>query len=105
MRQLLTKVLGSFGVYLVEKLFENRMLYQGSEVNAPGGSPAIRWRLNYCTTPGDKSTRYSTILYGGMLNGGTDLHLHPNVDGIAYEFPVSFFCRIFIYRIYNSQLL
>jgi len=66
----------------------NKVYFKGSEEFAPGLSKKnIRWRLNYCSTPGDPLSRYSTILFGTMR--GTDLDLSPNVGGTAYEFPVS----------------
>ncbi len=47
----------------------------------------ITWEVCYCTTAGDISTRYSTILSG--TSAGSVLSIVPTVAGSGVEFPVS----------------
>jgi len=61
----------------------SKPLFQGSAVS---GAADVTWRLDYCTTPGDASTAYSTIMSGKQV--GKNLVLVPDnvqtpVNGLA----------------------
>jgi hypothetical protein len=67
--------------------FTDKVYFKGSEIQAPGSITEINWRINYCTTPGNSSTKFSTILFGKRV--GNCLQILPKISGQSLEFTVN----------------